>query len=68
MTRRLESNVFVDGQWYGPSYPDAGDPPSGVNEKAFGTSEDDESGASEGASSDAAASEGPRDRPRRTRT
>jgi len=42
MSRRLESNVFVDGKWYGPSYPDAGAPPSGVNEKAFGTTEDDD--------------------------
>ena len=64
MTRRLESNVFVDGKWYGPSYPDAGDPPSGVNEKVFGTGEDDESVAS----ADPNADEAPRDRPRRTRT
>ena len=63
MTRRLESNVFVDGKWYGPSYPDAGDPPSGVNEKAFGTSEDDESAD---APADPAAGKAPRDRPRRT--
>jgi len=64
MSRRLESNVFVDGKWYGPSYPDAGDPPSGVNEKAFGTGEDDESVASV----DAPADKAPRDRPPRTRT
>ena len=64
MTRRLESNVFVDGKWYGPSYPDAGDPPGGVNEKAFGTAEDEESDAS----ADAAANKAPRDRPPRSRT
>ena len=33
----LVSNVFADDRWYGPSYPDAGDPPSGsvAAEKAF---------------------------------
>jgi len=64
MSRRLESNVFVDGKWYGPSYPDAGAPPSGVNEKAFGTGEDDETAAS----ADAPADKAPRDRPPRART
>jgi len=65
MSRRLESNVFVDGKWYGPSYPDAGDPPSGVNEKAFGSADGEESVASADAPADAPANEGPRDRPRR---
>jgi hypothetical protein len=33
----LSSNVFADGRWYGPSYPEAGDPPadSVAAEKAF---------------------------------
>jgi hypothetical protein len=25
-------NMFIKGRWYGPSYPDAGDPPAGWNE------------------------------------
>lgn len=33
----LTSNVCVDGVWYGPSYPDAGNPPSGkvTNPEAY---------------------------------
>ncbi|WP_256789825.1 hypothetical protein [Frankia sp. AvcI1] len=37
--RRLAANVFMHGedgtggQWYGPSYPDAGDPPADVAER-----------------------------------
>ena len=32
----LRSNVWVGGNWYGPSYPDAGDPPEGsVDRRAF---------------------------------
>lgn len=27
---RLTRNVWVRGRWYGPSYPDAGDPPAGA--------------------------------------
>lgn len=27
--RKLISNVLVEGVWYGPAYPDAGDPPEG---------------------------------------
>lgn len=34
---RLRTNVWVGGQWYGPAYPDAGDPPRGTvsNPQAF---------------------------------
>lgn len=28
---KLQSNVEVNGEWFGPSYPDAGDPPSDAN-------------------------------------
>ncbi len=36
----LKSNVWHDGTWYGPSYPNAGDPPEGsVDQRAY---EDDD--------------------------
>lgn len=45
-SRKLVKNVRVGGQWYGPAYPDAGDPPEGsvLNPAAF--AEDPSSGSS----------------------
>jgi len=46
MGGRLIANVAVDGCWYGPSYPDAGDPPRGrvTNPAALADGEGPDSG------------------------
>lgn len=30
MSGKLARNVYVNSHWYGPAYPDAGDPPAGA--------------------------------------
>lgn len=43
MSYELTSNVFVNGRWFGPDYPDAGDPPAGAvtNPVAFADRDED---------------------------
>lgn len=40
----LTSNVFVNGKWYGPAYPDAGDPPAGAVTNPAAFADHDENG------------------------
>lgn len=40
-------NVFIDGSWYGPSYPQAGDPPGGLDSHLPGGAGDEPQSAAE---------------------
>lgn len=43
MSEQLTSNVFVNGRWYGPGYPQNGEPPAGsvTNPAAFADRDED---------------------------